>query len=125
MALLTAFCCGLAVFGFTWLFGPRIAGLFLLPESAAYPIAVEGLRWFAAGYPFFGINVVAIGYFQSIERGRLATGLTVLRGIVLMALCFLTLPRLLGVIGIWLAMPAAELLTTGLLGLLPRRVTAP
>ena len=27
MALLTAFCCGLAVFGFTWLFGPRIAGL--------------------------------------------------------------------------------------------------
>ena len=125
MALLTAFCCGLAVFGFTWLFGPRIAGLFLLPESAAYPIAVEGLRWFAAGYPFFGINVVAIGYFQSIERGRLATGLTVLRGIVLMALCFLTLPRLLGVIGIWLAMPAAALLTTGLLGLLPRRVTAP
>lgn len=121
MGMLTAFCCGLAVFGLTWLFAQQVAGLFLRPEAAAYPLAVEGLRWFAAGYPFFGINVVAIGYFQSIERGRLATGLTVLRGIVLMTLCFLVLPRLLGVIGIWLAMPAAELLETGLLGLLPRR----
>ncbi len=48
------------------------------------------------GYPFFGINVATIGYYQSIERGRLATGLTVLRGIVLMAFCFLVLPRLAG-----------------------------
>ena len=63
---------------------------------------------FAAGYPFFGINVATIGYYQSIERGRLATGLTVLRGIVLMAFCFLVLPRLAGVAGIWLAVPAAE-----------------
>lgn len=122
LALLTAFCCGLAVFVTTWLLGQQVAGLFLKPDAAAYPIAVEGLKWFAAGYPFFGINVVAIGYLQSIELGRLATGLTVLRGIVLMTLCFLTLPRLLGVMGIWLAVPAAELIETVLLGLLPRKI---
>ena len=103
MALGTAFVCGLAVFGFT-----------------AYAIAVRGLPLFAAGYPFFGINVVTIGYYQSIERGRLATGLTVLRGIVLMAFCFLVLPRLAGVAGIWLAVPAAELATTLLLLVLLR-----
>ena len=111
---------GLAVFGFTWLFSPRIVGLFLTPDAPAYAIAVRGLPLFAAGYPFFGINVATIGYYQSIERGRLATGLTVLRGIVLMAFCFLVLPRLAGVAGIWLAVPAAELATTLLLLVLLR-----
>lgn len=83
-------------------------GLFLTPDAPAYAIAVRGLPLFAAGYPFFGINVVTIGYYQSIERGRLATGLTVLRGIVLMAFCFLVLPRLAGVAGIWLAVPGGR-----------------
>ena len=89
--------------------------LFLTPDAPAYAIAVQGLPWFAAGYPFFGINVVTIGYYQSIERGRLATGLTVLRGIVLMTFCFLLLPRIAGVTGIWLAVPVAEALETLLL----------
>lgn len=115
MALGTAFACGLAVFGFTWLCSEWIVGLFLTPDAPAYAIAVHGLPWFAAGYPFFGINVITIGYYQSIERGRLATWLTVLRGIVLMALCFLLMPHLAGVVGIWLAVPAAELLVTLLL----------
>ena len=115
MALGTAALCGLAAFGFTWLCSPWIVGLFLTPDAPAYAIAVQGLPWFAAGYPFFGINVVTIGYYQSIERGRLATGLTVLRGIVLMTFCFLLLPRIAGVTGIWLAVPVAEALETLLL----------
>ena len=120
MALGTAFVCGLAVFGFTWLFSPWSVGLFLTPDAPAYAIAVRGLPLFAAGYPFFGIYGVTIGYYQSIERGRLATGLTVLRGIVLMAFCILVLPRLEGVAGIWLAVPAAELAVTLLLLVLLR-----
>jgi len=115
MALGTAALCGAAAFGFTWLCSPWIVGLFLTPDAPAYAIAVQGLPWFAAGYPFFGINVVTIGYYQSIERGRLATGLTVLRGIVLMTFCFLLLPRIAGVTGIWLAVPVAEALETLLL----------
>ena len=115
VAEFTAALCGAAAFGFTWLCSPWIVGLFLTPDAPAYAIAVQGLPWFAAGYPFFGINVVTIGYYQSIERGRLATGLTVLRGIVLMTFCFLLLPRIAGVTGIWLAVPVAEALETLLL----------
>lgn len=120
LALRTSFGCGIAVFAFTWFCSPWIAGLFLAPDAPAYAIAVKGLPWFAAGYPFFGINVVTIGYYQSIERGRLATGLTILRGIVLMTLCFMLLPHLLGIAGIWFAVPAAELSVTLLLLILLR-----
>lgn len=115
MALRTALLCGLFFFGISWLCAPGIVGLFLSPDAPAYDIAVKGLPWFAAGYPFFGVNVVTIGYYQSIERGRLATGQTILRGIVLMTLCFLILPPWLGVVGIWLAVPVAELLDSLLL----------
>lgn len=117
LALQAAVVCGLSVFAFTWLCGPQLAGLFLSPDAPAYTLAVQGLPLFAAGYPFFGINVVTIGYYQSIEKGRLATGLTILRGIVLMTLYFLLLPRLWGTTGIWLAVPAAEATETLLLGL--------
>lgn len=112
LALLTAAGFGAAVCAATWLGGNRIAGLFLTPEAPAYAHALSGLRWFSLGYVFFGINVVATGYLQSLERGKAAAGLTALRGILLMVVCFLLLPRWWGERGIWLAEPAAELLTT-------------
>ena len=41
MALGTAFVCGLAVFGFTWLFSPWIVGLFLTPDARARPASLR------------------------------------------------------------------------------------
>lgn len=121
LALRTAVICGSIITAFTWVASEGLAGMFLTPDAPAHTLAVTGLPLFALGYAFFGINVVTIGYYQSIERSRLATGLTLLRGIVLMCLCFVVLPRWWGVTGIWLAVPAAELLVTLLLaGLLLR-----
>ncbi len=55
---------------------------------------------------------VSIGYFQSVERARYATIITLLRGFILLTACFFGLPLLFGNPGIWLATPLAELLTT-------------
>ena len=63
------------------------------------------------GFIFFAVNIVSIGYFQSVERARPAMMVTVLRGFVFMVLCLLGLPLLLKVPGIWLAVPLAEILT--------------
>lgn len=54
---------------------------------------------------------MAIGYYQSVERDSSAMFITVMRGYVLMLLCFWLMPKLAGVNGIWLAVPVAELLT--------------
>ena len=122
LALLTAAGFGAAVCAATWLGGNRLAGLFLTPDAPAYGHALAGFKLFSLGYLFFGINVAATGYLQSLERGKAAAGLTALRGIALMALAFALLPRWWGETGIWLAVPAAELLTALLLGALRLRL---
>ena len=111
LALGTAVTCGLVFFALTALFNHQIVAMFIDRSYPAYDIAVAGLPLFASGFIFFAVNIVSIGYFQSVERARPAMMITVLRGFVFMVLCLLGLPLLLKVPGIWLAVPLAEILT--------------
>ena len=111
LSLGTAISCGLVVFMLTLFFAPQIVSLFVRPHCPAYAIASEGLPLFASGFVCFGINMVAIGYYQSLERHRPANYVTVLRGFVLMLLCFWLMPIFMGSKGMWLAVPMAELIT--------------
>ena len=86
--------------------------MFIDRSYPAYEIASKGLPLYATGFIFFAINIVSIGYFQSVERARYATIITLLRGFVLLTACFFGLPLLFGNPSIWLATPLAELLTT-------------
>ena len=85
--------------------------LFLDPQENAYGLAVEGLPLFAMCAVFFAVNIAFIGYYQSIEKAMVSTVYTLLRGIFFLVPCFILLPCLIGVPGLWLAIPAAELLT--------------
>lgn len=111
LALVTAALCGLVVFLLTALFPHQITGMFIAPEYPAHDIAAAGLPLFASGFICFGINIVSISYFQSVERDRPALAITLLRGFILVLLCFWWLPLCWGVPGIWLAVPVSELLT--------------
>ena len=113
LALMTALTTGLGFFGVTALFSREIVAMFIDSACPAYDIAVRGLPLFASGFVFFAVNIVAISYFQSVERARPAMLVTLLRGFVFMVLCFFGLPLLLDVEGIWLAVPLAEVLTFG------------
>ncbi len=82
--------------------------MFLPASDAAYTLSVEGLPVFAIAAFFIPLNLVIIGYLQSIEMSGTATLLTLLRGFILVIPAFLLMPRVWGVTGIWLAVPAAE-----------------
>lgn len=56
-------------------------------------------------------NIIMIGYYQSIEKAARSTIYTLLRGVIFLVPSFLLLPRLVGIDGLWLSIPAAELLT--------------
>lgn len=112
LALKTALTCGV-VFALVTIFCSReIVALFIDRSYPAYEIAVNGLPLYATGFLFFAVNIVSIGYFQSVERAKYATVITLLRGFILLTACFFCLPLWLGNPGIWLATPLAELLTT-------------
>jgi len=111
LALLCAVVCGgLACVG-TILFCPKVSSLFLGNHGNAYEIAISGIPYFSLGYVFFALNIVCIGYYQSIERFKPATLFTILRGIVIITLSFMYLPVVCGIKGIWLAVPLSELIT--------------
>lgn len=111
LSMKTALICGFVFFLMTVLLKEQIVGLFIDAEYGAYSIAVEGLPYFAFGYIFFAFNIVGIGYYQSIERAKRATMVTLMRGVVFMLIGFGALPVLFGVKGIWFAVPLAEILT--------------
>ena len=112
LALKTAIGCGVGFALVTIFCSPEIVGMFIDRSYPAYDIAVKGLPLYATGFVFFAVNIVSIGYFQSVERAKYATVITLLRGFILLTACFFGLPLLLGDRGIWLATPLAEMLTT-------------
>ncbi|MFR9545593.1 MAG: MATE family efflux transporter [Rikenellaceae bacterium] len=93
------------------LFAPQMVGFFLDSSYPAYEIASYGMPLFATGYIFFALNMMFMGYYQSIEDYKTANVISVLRGYVLLIALFLAMPAVFGKIGIWLAVPTAEVIT--------------
>lgn len=110
-SLAAALACGVLATVTVALGSKIIVSMFLTTESEAYDLACSGLPLFALCGIFFALNIAFIGYYQSLEKAYRATVFTLLRGIVLVVAMFLTLPHVLGVPGIWLAIPASEFLT--------------
>lgn len=111
LALITAFGFGAAAFLLALFFSDQVSMLFVEEGTKAYKYGVSGLPMFAFGFVFFGINMVCIGYFQSIEREWPANIITIVRGYILVLLCFWLMPKYLGFEGLWLAVPTADVTT--------------
>ena len=99
-----------SIIAFT-LFPEQLVHLFSAASDPAAQIAIEGFPYFATGFLFFILNLVAIGYLQSIEKVAASTVFALLRGVVFLFPAFLLLPEVMGVEGMWLALPLSELLT--------------
>lgn len=111
VSLFTAIICGVFITLSLWVGAGGMTRLFLSPEETAYGLAVKGLPMFAVCSIFFAINIAFIGYYQSIEKALISTSYTLLRGVILLVPSFILLPKLIGVPGLWLAIPMAEFLT--------------
>lgn len=77
--------------------------------------AMEGVRLYFIGFLFAGFNIVGTGFLSAIEEAGWAFLTSVVRGVLAISVCAFLLSRVFGMTGIWLAFPAAELLTTFLM----------
>ena len=99
----------LAVYLSVFLFAGPIAGTFNSQgDPTLQRIAVYGLRIYFLAAPFVGFNIVVSMYFTSVGRALPAHLVSVLRGLVLILPLAFLLTALMGVSGVWLALPATE-----------------
>ncbi len=112
VSLETAIVCGVLPTLLFMFFPQWLVALFLDTTMPAAQRAIEGFPYYCTGFVFFVVNLAAIGYYQSVERVLPATTFALLRGVVFLVPCFLLLPEVLGIKGIWLALALSECLTT-------------
>ena len=117
-SLVVAIGMGLLMFLLMYCFAPTVVSCFLDTQAPAYQLAAEGLPYYSMGFLFMAVNICVVGYLQSVERAGLATLYTLMRGVVFLVATFIILPRLFGVMGLWLSVPVAEALTTLLIAVL-------
>ncbi len=93
-----------------------LVSVFARPDNPVYDLAVTGNRICTAALLFIGFNIFASGMFTALSNGVVSAVLAFSRSFVFMLISMLVLPIFLGVTGIWLATPAAELMALALSG---------
>ncbi len=91
-----------------------LVSVFARPDNPVYDLAVTGNRICTAALFFIGFNIFASGMFTALSNGIVSAVLACSRSFVFMLITMIVLPLLLGVNGIWLATPAAELMALAL-----------
>ncbi len=91
-----------------------LVSVFARPDNPVYDLAVTGNRICTAALFFIGFNIFASGMFTALSNGIVSAVLAFSRSFVFMLATMIVLPLILGVNGIWLATPAAELMALAL-----------
>ena len=102
--------CSLLAWALSLALSQQVVSVFAKRGEPVFDLAVHGLFLFSAGFLFMGFNIFASGLFTALSNGRVSAILSFLRTFVFIVAAILLLPRLLGVDGIWLSIPAAEAL---------------
>lgn len=99
--------------------------LMLLAETLANPLAkifvgydrelcamtCHGFQLYALSFLMNGFNIFGSAFFTALSNGAVSAAISFLRTLVFQVAVVLTLPLILGIDGIWLAVAVAELLT--------------
>ena len=91
-----------------------LVSVFARPDNPVYDLAVTGNRICTVALLFIGFNIFASGMFTALSNGVVSAVLAFSRSFVFMLITMIVLPLILGVNGIWLATPAAELMALAL-----------
>ena len=100
-------------------FGREMVTIFFRAgETEIILMAANATAILAFAYLFSGFNILIAGYFTSVGQAKYSLIISVLRGVGLLSVFMLFLPALLGIRGIWLTVPLAEIITLAVAGIL-------
>jgi len=100
--------CSIATFIASMFAADGIVSIFAPSGSNVHSLAVHGFYLFSICYLFMGINIFASAFFTALSNGKVSALISFLRTFVFLVGMLLLMPFLIGVDGIWLAVPIAE-----------------
>ncbi|MDR1919916.1 MAG: MATE family efflux transporter [Tannerellaceae bacterium] len=106
---------GVSAFGFLvcQLFPTYITRMFTT-DAELIRVAVFGLHIVFALFPIVGFQMVATNFFLSIGMSKQAIFLSLTRQLLFLIPCLILLPRFFGILGVWVSLPAADLISSAL-----------
>ena len=84
--------------------------VFTNPASPVFSIAMKGFPFYAVSFLFMGVSIFASSLFTALSNGTASAVISFARTFLFLVGMLLLLPWLWGETGVWLAVPAAELL---------------
>ncbi|MGL4761977.1 MAG: MATE family efflux transporter [Sarcina sp.] len=102
---------GVITFGTIFFFGESLVSIFVASEKEVLKIAVEGSKIYAFAFLLNGVNILCSSYFTSIGYAKESIIIAGARGLVFITLGISILPRILGINGVWMTIPIAEVMT--------------
>ncbi len=90
---------------------PLLVSIFAGHGTEVYHIALNGFNLFQISFLLCGINIFTSGMFTAFSNGKVSALLSLLRTFIFLSSGIIFLPSLIGVNGVWLAVPLAEILT--------------
>lgn len=88
--------------------GDYIVRAFVSPGTKTYELASRGFWLFAFGYLFCGFNIFTSGIFTALSDGKHSAEVSFARTFGFLLISLLVLPKVIGIDGVWLAIPVAE-----------------
>jgi len=85
--------------------------IFTPKNTSLFDIAHNAFMIFSISFLFNGINIFTSGMFTAFSNGKISAILSLLRTFILFIIGMMILPSILGVNGVWLVVPFAELIT--------------
>lgn len=112
MALILAAFMGAACFLLGSVFTqPIVAAFNDTGDPVLAAMAHDGMRLYFTAFFIMGLNIVTSAFFSSVARFKASFLVSLTRACLAAVPLILLMPRLFGMTGVWLAIPAAELCT--------------
>lgn len=102
---------GAILFLILFVFGKELVSMFAKGNEEVLKLAIDGSKIYAFSFLICGFNIIKSGYFTSIGDARASIVIAASRGIIFIILGIIILPNLIGISGVWLTIPFAEIVT--------------
>lgn len=102
---------GSALVVLIFLFGKYLIMMFVSDNQAVLDLALHGSKIYAFTFFFNGLNILFSGYFTSIGDALSSIIVAICRGMIFILLGITILPQFIGISGVWMTVPVAEVLT--------------